>query len=80
LFWRTSHFEKVRTKIRRDAGNGGEANGVQELRKAEEVIRHANEQTFNPVGLNILSPRSVGLQYVSVVGLAGCCSVLTLPA
>lgn len=37
----------------------------QELRNAERIIKEANENTFNPVGLNVLSPRSVALQYVS---------------
>ncbi|KAL1413807.1 hypothetical protein Q8F55_001591 [Vanrija albida] len=36
-----------------------------ELQRAEAVIREANETTFNPVGLNVLSPREVALQYVS---------------
>lgn len=36
-----------------------------ELRRAEEVIQLANETTFNRVGLNILNPRAVALQYVS---------------
>ncbi|TXT15504.1 hypothetical protein VHUM_00007 [Vanrija humicola] len=36
-----------------------------ELQRAEAVIRKANETTFNPAGLNVLSPREVALQYVS---------------
>lgn len=31
----------------------------------EEEIRLANEEVFNPVGLNVLSPREVALQFVS---------------
>ncbi|RSH85810.1 uncharacterized protein EHS24_003990 [Apiotrichum porosum] len=37
-----------------------------ELQRAEEVIRMANETTFNRVGLNILSPREVALQYLEI--------------
>lgn len=51
-----------------------------ELQRAEEVIRMANETTFNRVGLNILSPREVALQYVSLkADLPFCaCASLTL--
>lgn len=36
----------------------------QELRKIEEFIETANKETFNPVGLNVLSPRGVALLFV----------------
>lgn len=35
------------------------------LQSLEEKIRLANEEVFNPAGLNVLSPRDVALQYVS---------------
>ncbi|KLT44281.1 hypothetical protein CC85DRAFT_283795 [Cutaneotrichosporon oleaginosum] len=37
-----------------------------ELRRAEDIIEEANTTTFNRVGLNILSPRSVALQYLEI--------------
>lgn len=37
----------------------------QELRKLEASIEKMNKETFNAVGLNVLSPRDVGLQFVS---------------
>ncbi|BEJ14821.1 hypothetical protein CspHIS471_0405880 [Cutaneotrichosporon sp. HIS471] len=37
-----------------------------ELRRAEDLIEEANEKTFHRVGLNILSPRSVALQYLEI--------------
>jgi hypothetical protein len=39
------------------------------LQLAEKEIRLANESLFNPAGLNVLSPRDVALQYVSLIML-----------
>ncbi|ORX38071.1 Golgin subfamily A member 7/ERF4 family-domain-containing protein, partial [Kockovaella imperatae] len=36
-----------------------------ELRRAELYISDANRDIFNPVGLNVLSPRHLALQFVS---------------
>lgn len=54
--------------------NSCQAHGADEqnLRQVEELIREANKTTFNPVGLNVLSPRPVALQYVSVVVITSC--------
>lgn len=41
------------------------ADSGQELRKIEDFIEVANKETFNPVGLNVLSPRRVALLFVS---------------
>ncbi|KAK8849445.1 hypothetical protein IAR55_004778 [Kwoniella newhampshirensis] len=37
-----------------------------ELRRAEQVIRQANQDLFNANGLNVLSPRDVALQFLEV--------------
>jgi len=40
--------------------------GTQELREMEKNIDKANVELWNSKGLNVLSPRDVALQYVSV--------------
>lgn len=35
------------------------------LKEVEGLIEDANRETFNKVGLNVLSPRDVALQFVS---------------
>jgi len=40
--------------------------GTQELREMEKSIDKANVELWNSKGLNVLSPRDVALQYVSV--------------
>lgn len=37
------------------------------MRKIEAFIETANKETFNPVGLNVLSPRDVALLFVSSI-------------
>lgn len=38
----------------------------QQIREVERVIEQANKTTWNAKGLNILSPRDVAFQFVSV--------------
>jgi hypothetical protein len=59
LLFTIGHFEKVSPGIRRMALTS------QELHKLEASIEKMNKETFNAVGLNVLSPRDVGLQFVS---------------
>lgn len=37
-----------------------------ELRKVEQVIERANDEVYNGLGLNVLSPRHVGLQFLEI--------------
>lgn len=55
--WRTGHFEKVSANTDRTDEKA--------LRRAEAVIGSANAATFNPKGLNVRSPRTASLQFVS---------------
>lgn len=45
---------------------------LQELRNIEKIIDKANTELWNSKGLNILSPRGVALQYVSVPSDSRC--------
>lgn len=72
LMFRDGHFEKVRhpSFLRtKDALLAGRRTVLcsadeQELKRVESFIEKGNREVFNPVGLNVLSPRYTALQFV----------------
>jgi len=71
LMFRDGHFEKVRPCLRLYLSlymtSWAPVRGLadmQELKRVESLIERRNRETFNPAGLNVLSPRYAALQFV----------------